>query len=248
MLIKLRNKLTKYNSHKVINLLKNSGWIFFDKIFRIATGLFVSVWIARYLGPDKFGILNYVATFPMFFTALAGLGLTNVLYNDFIIQKDTHQLKKLFCSSVIIKLISGVFCLTIAVISSVIIDRDNLIILLIGISSIYLITQSFDVVDTYFQSQRKVQYSILPKLIVFGLCCILRVIALWSGKDIMYFVLINCIEQIFSALISLFVYAQYVQLKLPDVHIYFPIVNDLVKRSWPLMVSEFFYRFMYELI
>ncbi|EMJ38124.1 hypothetical protein LEP1GSC079_0094, partial [Leptospira interrogans str. FPW1039] len=37
------------------DILHNSGWLFFDKIFRMGMGMFLGVWIARYLGPDSYG-------------------------------------------------------------------------------------------------------------------------------------------------------------------------------------------------
>jgi len=35
--------------------LSNTSWLFAEKIFRIAIGLFITVWLARYLGPEQFG-------------------------------------------------------------------------------------------------------------------------------------------------------------------------------------------------
>ena len=45
----------------------NTGWLLFDRIFRIVLGLTIGAWIARYLGPEQFGELAYVLSFIAFF-------------------------------------------------------------------------------------------------------------------------------------------------------------------------------------
>ena len=35
--------------------LANASWLFLEQMARMLIGLFVSVWIIRYLGPDRYG-------------------------------------------------------------------------------------------------------------------------------------------------------------------------------------------------
>lgn len=56
------------------SILANIGWLFFDKILRMGVGLIVGVWIARYLGPEQFGLLNFTTAFVGLFGAIASLG------------------------------------------------------------------------------------------------------------------------------------------------------------------------------
>ena len=55
----------------------NTGWLFAEKVLRMAVGLFVGVWVARYLGPSLYGLLNYAGAFVGLFSAFATLGLEN---------------------------------------------------------------------------------------------------------------------------------------------------------------------------
>jgi O-antigen/teichoic acid export membrane protein len=69
------------------NLLKivdNIGWLFFDKVLRMGVGLVVGVWIARYLGPEQFGLLSFATAFIGLFGAVAGLGLQGIVVRDLI--------------------------------------------------------------------------------------------------------------------------------------------------------------------
>ena len=44
-------------------------------IVQMATGLLVGIYVARYLGPDLYGVLNYAIGFAFLFSTLAHLGL-----------------------------------------------------------------------------------------------------------------------------------------------------------------------------
>ena len=48
-------------------IMGNMGWLMFDRIVRMGMGLFVGVWVARYLGPIEFGSLNFAVAFVALF-------------------------------------------------------------------------------------------------------------------------------------------------------------------------------------
>ena len=69
------------------NLLKivdNIGWLFLDKILRMGVGLVVGVWVARYLGPEQFGLFSFATAFVGLFGAIAGLGLRGIVVRDIV--------------------------------------------------------------------------------------------------------------------------------------------------------------------
>ena len=72
--------LKKLQSHKSLKgIIANIGWLFFDRILRMGVGLFVGVWIARYLGVEQFGIFNYATAFVALFSTCASLGLPSLI-------------------------------------------------------------------------------------------------------------------------------------------------------------------------
>ncbi|MBS8271819.1 flippase, partial [Halomonas litopenaei] len=73
-------------SHRpsLVRIAENISWLFFDKVLRMSVGLFVGIWIARYLGPEQFGILSYAMAFSGLFGALAALGLNGVVVRDIV--------------------------------------------------------------------------------------------------------------------------------------------------------------------
>lgn len=61
---------------------KNTSWLFGEKILRMAVGLFVGVWLARYLGPEQFGLFSYAQSFVGLFIAIATFGLDGIVVRE----------------------------------------------------------------------------------------------------------------------------------------------------------------------
>ena len=73
-------RLRKLKEHKgFVKYFKNTSWLFAEKILRMVVGLFVGVWVARYLGPERYGLFSYAQSFVGLFTAIATLGLNGIV-------------------------------------------------------------------------------------------------------------------------------------------------------------------------
>jgi O-antigen/teichoic acid export membrane protein len=67
-----------------VPIYKNLSWLFFDKIFHLFMGIFVTVWIARYLGAVNYGILSYAIAYTSFFSIFVKLGLDKILIREVV--------------------------------------------------------------------------------------------------------------------------------------------------------------------
>lgn len=86
----------------------NTAWLMGEKILRIFMGLFVGIWVARYLGPEQFGLLSYAQSFVFLFTAIATLGLDSIVVRELV--KDSSQRNVLLGTAFTLKLI-GSLCI-----------------------------------------------------------------------------------------------------------------------------------------
>ena len=76
---------------KLVKIVDNIGWLFFDKVLRMGVGLIVGVWIARYLGPEQFGLLSFAIAFVGLFGAIATLGLQGIVVRDIVRDPDSKE-------------------------------------------------------------------------------------------------------------------------------------------------------------
>ena len=52
---------------------ENAFWLIFEKGFTLVVGLVVGIYVARYLQPENFGLLNYTISFVSIFSAFSTL-------------------------------------------------------------------------------------------------------------------------------------------------------------------------------
>src|SRR6056297_4280649 len=83
------NKLFEHKGFK--KYFFNTGWLMANKVLRLFVGLFVGVYVARYLGPDKFGILSFAMSFVALFGAFAKLGLDGIVVRNAVQDPDSRD-------------------------------------------------------------------------------------------------------------------------------------------------------------
>ncbi|WP_128548693.1 flippase [Larkinella soli] len=217
----------------------NAGWVFFDRIFRMATSMIVGVWSARYLGPDQFGLLNFAIVFPSVLMPLAGLGLANVLVTEIVRESDPEN--RLMGTAFWLRLAAGVASLLLITAVTEIFYRDQpLLQSMILFTSSVLISQSVDVVGLYFQSRVKARTSVIARSLGFGIATALRVYFLANQFDLLAFAFIVFFENAVSALILIVFYNREQGRHMLQWQFDRRVAARLMQLAWPLMISEFF--------
>lgn len=225
-------------------IIANISWIFFDKTFRMLTGILVGIWIARYLGPSEFGILNYAILFPTIFSSIAGLGLTTVLMLECVsVQDDSLKQHSLVSNGIVMKIVGGILMYVLVVCLNYIFNRHNpLLFLLINITGSVLILQSSDVIDTYFQAQTKARLSVIVKLVAFALAAVVRIYGLLTHQNILFFIIVNIAELGIGYGLVIGAYQYFSGRSIGDMirAVDQQVVRNLIQISWPIMLTEFF--------
>lgn len=71
--------------------LRNTSWLFVDRVVRLAAVLVSSIFITRYLGPSLFGELNYASAFVGIFLTLTSMGLDDIVARDLVRDPDKRD-------------------------------------------------------------------------------------------------------------------------------------------------------------
>ena len=217
---------------------RNTSWLFLEKILRIAVGLFISIWIARYLGPSQFGLFSYVQSFVGMFTIIAGLGLHEVLVREFV----NGQLNetRLILTAFWMRIFAFIFIILLLIITLTFISNDtytnNLIFITISASAF----SSFSVIDFYFQSKVVSKYTVYSTTIALAISSILKVILILNQAPLVAFVWIIPLETFIWASVLLFYYRRY-KSKNRTFNIWIfdkNIAFTLLKYSWSLIFSS----------
>lgn len=189
----------------LLAILSNSVWLLADKILRMCVGLFVGVWIARYLGPEQFGLWNFAIAFTAIFSAFSTMGLDGIVIRELV--KNPHRQNELLGSAFVIKLFGGVLAILLALIAVLLMRGVEVITLwLVGLSAAGFIFQSINVIDFYFQSKIKSKYTVYAANAAFILMTIVKIILLITAAPLIAFALTGLGEVVLTAIFLLMAY------------------------------------------
>ena len=221
--------------HNLQKMLGNTSWLLFDKVLRMGVGLFVGVWIARYLGPDQFGLWNYALAFSALFGTFATLGLDGIVVRELV--KNPQQRDTLLGSAFVLKLVGGIGALLVTIVAiSLVRSGDSLTMWLVGISAAGFIFQSLNVIDLYFQAQVKSRYTVLAANCAFVIITIVKITLLLKSAPLIAFAWAGLVE---IALTSVFLLVAYRSSRNFVAGWQYDryVASALLKDSWPLVFS-----------
>lgn len=222
-----------FNKEGFVKYSNNTIWLFIDRIVRLSIGLFVSVWVTRYLGPNDFGLLSFSQSFVGIFAVFASLGLDSILVKHLIDEKIDSS--DLLFTAFTLKLIAGFISVILCFFSITFFLKSEDSSILISIISISTIFQAFNVVDSFFQSRTLSKYVVFSNIISFIICSILKLLFVIFDFPLIYFALVSIVETFLLALgYSCFFYTNKLQGKY---NFKIKIAKTLLGESWPLILS-----------
>jgi len=235
MLTPIKNSLGRLAAHQGFRrYFLNTSWMFGEQVLRLVAGLFVGVYVARYLGPEQFGIYSYAAAFVALFGAIARLGLDSIVVRNLV---NTPEERDVYLGTAFwLKLAGALLALGLLAIAVQFTGNDattNLYIFIIGSG---LIFQAFGVVDFYFQSKVLSKYVGIAKLIQLVLSSLLKLYFIFIQADLFWFVLVSLIDQISLGLSLTFAYWRQ---KIGSFFRHFDIgtAKVMLRDCWPLILS-----------
>jgi Membrane protein involved in the export of O-antigen and teichoic acid len=236
----LTSYLSRFLSHPGVRRYGiNTAWLFTEQVLRLIAGFLVGVWVARYLGPEKFGLFSYALAFVSIFQGIAKLGLDGIVVRDLVQEPEKRDVY--LGTSFWLKLIGGVITFLIitiilfiqSIFTSNFFTETNIYILIIAFGIIF---QSFEVIDFYYQAKVQAKYISIRRIIQLIFSSIIKICLVLIGADLIWFVLVSLFDIISLSIMGWLIYRSQ---GLPNFVRYFDIEigKKLLKDSWPLLLS-----------
>lgn len=215
--------------------LTNTGWLFGNHILRIGVGLFVGVWLARYLGPELFGLLNFGMAFIALFGFISTLGLKGIVVRDIVNDPSCAQVT--LGTSFVLQLIGGLIsCILVIIVINFLRADDELAKIIITILSFILIMKASEVVKYWFEANVQSKYAVWVDNVVLLFFASIKIGMILIGMPLITFVWLTLAEAIFASLALLMIYmwkgGKLAAWKLNCVR-----AKYLLRNSWPLILS-----------
>lgn len=168
--------------------LKNTGWLMFGKILSLLVGLLV----ARYLGPDSFGELNFGLALVAILAAVGALGLDTFIIREIVQEPDkkneilgTSLWLRIITNALLIPVAMGIYGVSHHLSST----PGQSLTLMVGLLALASFFKSFNVIDVYFQSQVQSKYVVQVQNICLIISAAVKITIVSLNLPLIYIVL-----------------------------------------------------------
>jgi len=212
----------------------NTSWLFAEKILRMLVGLVVGVWVARYLGPERYGLFSYAQSFVGLFAVVATLGLDSILVRELV--KDESKRDILLGTTFRLKLLGAGAVLLLLAATVQFTSNDgytNALVFLIASATVF---QSFNVIDLYFQSKVLSKFVVFANTISLALLSLLKIACILLRAPLTAFAFLVLLDAIVLAAGFVFFYRRN-KLSVRAWSFDQNTAKSLLKNSWPLILS-----------
>lgn len=212
----------------------NTSWLMGHRILSMIVALFVGVYVARYLGPERFGLLSFARSFVGLFTALATLGLDGIMVRELV--KTPERRDELLGTAFWLKA-GGAILMWVGIAAAIPFTNNdihtNILIIIIAFGVIF---QAFNVIDFNFQAEVKSKYVVYSHIVQLVVSSVAKLIFVWISAPLIWFACIFLLDAAVHAVGMTIVY-----LKNTGKVWYWKwcgaTAKELLRDSWPLILS-----------
>lgn len=233
--MQLTNRIKSLIRHQGVQRYAfNASWLFAENFLRGVAGVFVGIYVARHLGPERFGVFSYITSVVAIFAAVARLGLDGIMTREFVQrpQQSAIDLGTAFWMMIG----AACVCLVFLAATMAIFDHEAIHIYYALLAGGIIIFQSFGNVDWFFQARVQAKYASIGRVIGLATSSAVKIGAVFLHADLLFFFVIALFDQMFLA----FLYIVIGRSKgLPRFFSNFSgaRAKELIQSSWPLIFT-----------
>jgi len=131
-------------------VIRNVVWAVTGKVVTLLGGLLVGIFVARYLGPEQYGLMSYVMSYVAIFQVLAFFGMDNIEIREE--SKMPEEKDKIIGTAFGLKLFFAIVTIGLVALTTCIFEADSFTKWMIMLYSLSMIMNSFSVIRNYFTS------------------------------------------------------------------------------------------------
>jgi O-antigen/teichoic acid export membrane protein len=215
--------------------LKNTGWLMFGKILSMVINLLT----ANYLGAISFGDLSFADALTAIVAAVGTLGLDSFIIREIIQNPDKKD--EILGTSLYMRIAVNLLLIPISVLIYVVFHHfsgssDNSLTWIVFFLAFASFFKSFNVIDSYFQSQVASKYVVQVQNICVILSAAVKVLLVVFGIPVIYFAVALCFDGFILAAGLVWMYHRRGQ-QMRKWYFNMNRARSLLKQSFPLILS-----------
>ncbi|MDO3720308.1 flippase [Marinobacter sp. chi1] len=239
-------KLEEHQSLKVRDLyqkikhyLHNTLWIMGDKVATLVVGFLVTVLVARYLGPEDFGLYSYVISVAAILSAAGHVGLSGLVVRE-IVKKPNNRGETLGTTLGLKFMGVGAGYVVLLVYAALYEGISSPEFVMLAIAGAALLFSPFQVFDFWFQAFVQAKYVTYARLMALAASAGLKIAFVFIGSGVIYFAGANLAQAVIVVLASLFFYKATSILPLSEWSFSWGRARELLSQGWLIYLGSIF--------
>ncbi len=212
---------------------KNTGWMFLGQATMIIS-LIINIWLARYLGPENFGIMNYVFAFVGLFGFLTNLGINDILVRNLVRQPEKRD--EFIGTAFGLMVAGGIVSFILITVLSFTFETSPIIRALIILYATTGLLSPVNVISAYFQATVQAKKNALAQIIGTLVVSVIKIYLIISGQGIIWLVGAFVLDYIVGTILYIINYRQS-NLKIRNWKFKKKIAKEFLSASYLLMLS-----------
>ena len=212
----------------------NTSWLLGERVLRMVASLFVGIYVARYLGPEGFGLLSYTLSFVWLFSSLASFGLDDILVRELVQSpgKRNNLLGTVFWLKVCGTLVMGTAIALVLQLKA----EEQQTYWMIALITFGFLFQATNVVDFYFQSQVQSKFAVRAQAFQLLITSLFKIYLVWNQAELIWFAFALMLDQAVVAVLFLIMYRWKIEL-FPFFSFTWTQAMKLMRDAWPLIFA-----------
>lgn len=210
-----------------------------EKVFTVILSMIVSIFVARYLGPEDFGILSYAISLSSLFGIATHMGLSGLSIRELVNNPDEH--KEIMGTVFGIKFAAGFLAMTAFLVFIFVVgDKNEVEFWVLLIVSGTILLKPFEVIDFWFQSKVRAKYSSIVRAIGSISLSVIKFSLVILGAQLLTFAAASLFQSLLIALLFLFFFIKKADLPIKSLKFKLSKAKSLLGQGWMIMLGAIF--------
>lgn len=216
-------------------IIQNVYWSVLGKIVNLLSSLVVGIMVARFLGPEQYGLMNYVISYVVLFQTISLFGLDSIEVREE--SKGDRPFQQVIGTAFAMKMVLAVVFMVLVTATSYQLDADVYTTMLVAVYSLTIPLNTLNVIRNYFTSIVQNEYIVKVEIARTVIGMMIKVVLLCVDATLIWFVVFSMFDYVLTATGYITAYRSKVG-PLRDWSVDRALGSYMVKESLPLLLTN----------
>lgn len=216
----------------------NTSWIIGEKLLQLLAGFLVVAVVAKYLGPEKFGVLSYATSMVAILASAGHMGLSGLVVRELISSPKEEGL--VLGTSILLKFIGVLIGFLTILLLGFYTKSSHEEFLILVVVALTLFFKPLEVINFWFESRIKSKYVAIANGSALIVSSVLKLLLVFLGAGIIFFAVAHVIQVVLACIILIFFFSYRSLSGFSSWNFSVDYAKNLLAKGWVIFLGSIF--------